>query len=283
MKLPGQKNKTSELLIRAKREVQEQSGKSILFLDITDYPDLGFNQLVRGYHESDENNARIWLDPGLPYDAQEAIAAHELAHVLQEAAGFCRTVSVKDFQGRPLIPGISVLGVKIDNMIKDVLADRWAIDRGFRVGEALRVATSSLVLDDLKKSKPNKKEHTAWQEYYADMENIARLISSDPQIKGPINLKPEVDTQILAVDYAGLSLRLGRFGQFTDLGNLWAEFWPEASLLGQKVARIVEDIGVNKCQACQSATIAVIKYLNIHPALIQVEKPVTGEVVWPGE
>ena len=283
VKLPGQKNRASELLTKTQQEVQEQSGKTILFLDITDYPDLGFNQLVRGYHESDEHTARVWLDPGLPYDAQEAVAAHELAHVLQEAAGFCRTASVKDARGNPLIPAIAELGVKIDNMIKDVLADQWAIDRGFKIGEALGFSISSLDFGNLKNKKPNKQEHMNWQAYYAGMDKIAKLIRSNPQIKGPLTVNPEVNTQILAVDYAGLNIRLSGFGQFTDLDNLWAEFWPESRLLGQKIAGIVEDIGTGKDHECQSATIAVIKYLNIHPALIYVEQPVTGEVIWSGE
>lgn len=283
MKLPGQKNNASDLLTMTLNEVREQSGKSVLFLDITDYPDLGFNRLVRGYHESDKYTARVWLDPGLPYDAQEAIAAHELAHVMQEAKGFCRTESVKDAKGKPLVPEIAILGVKIDNMIKDILADQWAIERGFNIQEALMITTSSSVIGELKKKKPGKQEHTDWQTYYADMDRIAQLIGSNPQIKGPLTLSSEVNTQILAVDYAGLRLRLSRFGQFAVLDNLWDEYWPAARLLGQTIAGIVEDIGAKECQACRSATIAVINCLNIHPNLFYVEHTATGEVIWPGK
>jgi len=78
-----------------------------------------------------------------------------------------------------------------------------------------------MVLGDIKMMKPNKQEHTDWQEYYADMERISRAISSNRQIQGPLALKPEVNTQILAVDYAGLRLRLARFGWFSEFDSLW--------------------------------------------------------------
>jgi len=237
--------------------------------------------VVQGYHDCDASTERIWLDPKIPYDAQEAVAAHELAHVMQEAAGFCKTASIQDAQGNPLIPAIALLGTRIDNMIMDEMADQWAIGRGFNIEDALRAATSSMVLGDVKMGKPSKQEHTDWQEYYADMERTVQLISSNRRIQGPLVLKPEINTQILAVDYAGLRLRLDRFGRFSDLDSLWAEYWPEARSLGQEVVNIVENIGVNECQTCQSSTIAVIKYLNINPKLLYVEIPLTGEVIWP--
>ena len=94
-------------------------------------------------------------------------------------------------------------------------------------------------------------------------------------------MKPEVNTQILALDYAGLYLRLAHFGLFFEFDNLWNEFWPKAKSLGQEVTNIVESIGINECQQCQSSTIAVIKYLNINPMLLYVELPLTREVIWP--
>ena len=281
MKLPGQIISASALLSKTHQETQKQIRKSIIFLDITNHPNLAIRQLVRGYHDCDASTERIWLDPKTPYDAQEAIAAHELAHVLQEMAGFCKTASIQDTRGNTLIPALAVLVIRIDNMIMDEMADQWAIDRGFNVKDALRFASSPMIFSDIKIKKPNKQEYTNWQEYYSDMERIAQLISSNRRIKGPLVLKPEVNTQILAVDYAGLCLRLARFNLFSEFDSLWAEFWPEARSLGQKIANIVESIGINECQTCQSATIAVIEYLNINPKLLHVELPLTGEVIWP--
>lgn len=100
----------------------------------------------------------------------------------------------------------------------------------------------------MKSKKPNEQEHTNWQEYYADMERIARVISSGLPIHGPIVLKPEALTQIRAVHYAGLRLRLSRFGLFSELDSVWAELWPEARSLGQDVANIAEGIGVDDCR-----------------------------------
>lgn len=80
------------------------------------------------------------------------------------------------------------------------------------------------------------------------MERIARVISSGLPIHGPIVLKPEALTQIRAVHYAGLRLRLSRFGLFSELDSVWAELWPEARSLGQDVANIAEGIGVDDCR-----------------------------------
>ncbi|MFC1846592.1 hypothetical protein ACFLYS_00830 [Chloroflexota bacterium] len=281
MKLPGQTISASELLSKTHQKTQKRIGKSIVFLDITTHPNLAIRQLVRGYHDCNASTERIWLDPKTPYDAQEAVAAHELAHMLQETAGFCKTVSIQDARGNPLIPTIALLGARIDNMIMDEMADQWAIGQGFNVKDALKFAASPIVLSDFKIKKPDKQEHTNWQEYYADMDRIAQLISSNRRFQGPLALKPEVNTQILAVDYAGLRLRLARFGLFSEFDSLWTEFWPKAKFLGLKVTNIVESIGINECQRCQSSTIAVIKYLNINPMLLYVELPLTGEVIWP--
>ncbi len=281
MKLPGQTINASELLSKTHQEAQKQIGKPIIFLDISTHPNPAIRQVVRGYHELDASTEYIWLDPKIPHDAQEAIAAHELVHVLQEAAGLCKTTSIQDTRGNPLIPAIAILGTRIDNMVMDEIADRWAINRGFKIEDALRIAISSTFFSGIRMRQPDKKEHSDWQEYYADMERIAQAINSNPRIKGPLTLRPEVNTQILAVDYAGLRLRFARFNLFAEFDGLWSEFWPKARSLGQEVANIVESIGINGCQKCQAATIAVIKYLNINPMLLYVITPLTGEVIWP--
>ncbi|MCK5612930.1 hypothetical protein KAR91_64245 [Candidatus Pacearchaeota archaeon] len=280
MKLPGQTINASELLIKTLKEVKKRIGKHVIFLDLTSHSNIAIRQVVQGYHDCDASTEHIWLDPKIPYDAQEAVAAHELAHLIQEAAGFCKTTSVQDKRGNPLIPAIALLGTRIDNMIMDKMADQWAISRGFNIEDALRAATSSMVFGEVKMRKPKKQEHIDWQEYYTDMDRTVKMISSKRQIQGPLTLKPEINTQISGVDYAGLYLRLDRFGLFSDLDRLWAEYWPEARSLGQEVVTIVENIGVDECQTCQSSTIAVIKYFNINPKLLYLELPLTGEVIW---
>ena len=280
MKLLGQTVRASKLLLETHREAQEKIGKPIIFLDITTHRSPATRQ-ARGHHDSVASTECIWLDPELPYHTQEAVAAHELMHVLQEAGGFYQTASLRDDQGNPLIPAITWLGTTINSMIMDEMADRWAISRGFKVKDELRIDVLPRALADVKSKKPNEQEHMNWQEYYADMERIAQVISSGLPIHGPIVLKPEALTQIRGVHYAGLRLRLSRFGLFSELDSVWAELWPEARSLGQDVANIAEGIGVDDRRACESSMIAVIEYLNINPRLLCVKLLLTGEVIWP--
>ena len=280
MKLPGQTIGASKLLSETHKEVQERIGRPIVFLDITTHPNPATRH-ARGHHDWDASTERIWLDPKLPYEAQEAVAAHELMHVLQKAEGFCQTASIRDTQGDPLIPAITLLGTTINSMIMDEMADRWAMSRGFKVEEGLKADALPRALADVKKKKPNEQEHTNWQEYNADIERIAQEIASGLSLQGPIALKPEVNTQIRAVQYANLRLRLSCFGLFSELDSLWAEYWPKARSVGQEIANIVESIGVDDPETCESCMIAVIEYLNMNPELLCVKLPLTGEVIWP--
>ena len=76
MKLPGQTIIASELLSKTHQETQKQIGKSIIFLDITNHPNVAIRKLVLGYRDCDISTEHIWLDPKIPYGAQEAVAAH---------------------------------------------------------------------------------------------------------------------------------------------------------------------------------------------------------------
>lgn len=280
MKLPGQTISASKLLLETHKEVRERIGRPVVFLDITTHPNPATRN-AQGHHDWDASSERIWLHPKLPYEAQEAVAAHELMHVLQKAGGFCQTASIRDAHGNPLILAITLLGTTVNSMVMDEIADRWAISRGFKVQEGLKADALPRALSDVKNKKPNEQEHTNWQDYNADLERIAQALSSGLSLQGPIALKPEVNTQIRAVQYAGLYFRLSRFGLFPELDGLWARYWPEARSLGQKIAAIVEGIGVQDSDTYRSSMVEVIEYLNINPKLLCVKLPLTGEVIWP--
>lgn len=280
MKLPGQIVSASKLFLNTHQKVQKKIRRPIIFLDITTHPRPS-TRYARGHHDWDAFKERIWLDPKLPYGIQEAVAAHELMHVLQKSKGFCQTASVPDARGNPLIPAISSLGTEINGMIMDGIADQWAISRGFKIEDELRTYALPRALADVKIKRPNEQEYINWQAYNADIERITQVVSSGLIIQGPIALRPEVKTQIRAVQYAKLCLRLSIFGLFTELDRLWAEFWPEARSLGQNVMDIAENIGMKDYQTCKTSMIAVIEYLGINPWLICVKQPLTEEVIWP--
>ena len=84
--LPGQERPASDLLLAAIQEVQERTDRPIQFLNISNHPFPSVRN-ARGHHDWDNEYECIWLNPNLTYDDQEAVAAHELAHVLQKAEG----------------------------------------------------------------------------------------------------------------------------------------------------------------------------------------------------
>ena len=86
--------------------MQKRLSRPIVFLDITAYPDRLMGELIQGYHESLEGTEGIWLDSRLPYTTQEAIAAHELAHILQKIDAFPQAISINNAAGQPLVPAL---------------------------------------------------------------------------------------------------------------------------------------------------------------------------------
>jgi ABC-type branched-subunit amino acid transport system ATPase component len=82
--------------------------------------------MVAGHHDWDNLSEHIWLSPNLPYEIQEAVAAHELAHVLQKAQGYCQTASQRYANQQPIFPQLYRLGGRVNSLVLDVMADHWA-------------------------------------------------------------------------------------------------------------------------------------------------------------
>jgi hypothetical protein len=268
MKLPGQSRHASKRLNEAVAAVHQGLGRNIVFLSLAQQPDPRLRGTVRGYHDNYDGEERIWLDAMLPYTAQEATAAHELAHVMQKKEGYPHALSITDSRGMSLIPALEHLTARINNLVMDESADLWAARRGFDMRKAL----SSIGLDQLISGLNHKAvvaEASDWEAYYSGLKKLAREVNVARPGKS-FKIGAELDTQIMALDYAGLSLRLGRYGLFDGLDRLWTERWPVSRKMGKELARVVSLNGVENREQCRWALEKIIAFLRVPAPLINI-------------
>ena len=108
VRLPGQTEPASKVMIQAINDVQNQIDRPLRFYNIQNYPD----QIVRTYNGVTawkNQEVQIWLNPSLEHYHQEAVAAHELAHILQAIEGYYAIVIEEDEQGQSLFPPLNRL------------------------------------------------------------------------------------------------------------------------------------------------------------------------------
>ncbi len=266
MKLPGQSRHSSKRLNAAITEVQEGLNRNIVFLSLERQHDQLLKNTVRGYHDSNNQEERVWLDVTMPYQAQEATAAHELAHVMQNKQRYPRTSSITGQDGHLLIPALEHLATRINNLVMDESADLWAISRGFNIGKALDNIGLDQLLDRLN-HRAFEAEAVDWDGYYAGLQKLVLIltVASSPE---PFKIGTEVDTQVMALDYAGLSLRLERYGLFPGLDSIWAEHWPVSRKMGKELASLVQVNGVENRDKCRQVFEKIIAFLKIPTSLI---------------
>jgi hypothetical protein len=268
MLLPGQSRHASKRLNDAVAAVQDGLGRDIIFLSLEQQNNPMLSGTVRGYHDSYNGEERVWLDATLPYAAQEATAAHELAHVMQKKECYPHALSITDSRGTSLIPALEHLAARINNLVMDESADLWAARRGFDMGKAL----SSIGLDQLISGLNHKAvvaEASDWEAFYSELEKLAREVNVARPGKS-FKIVTELDTQIMALDYAGLSLRFGRYGLFDGLDRLWAEHWPVSRKMGKELAAIVKLNGVENREKCRQALEKIIAFLKVPAPLINI-------------
>ncbi|RJO60744.1 MAG: ImmA/IrrE family metallo-endopeptidase [Dehalococcoidia bacterium] len=266
MKLPGQSRHASKRLNDAVAEVQDGLGRNIVFLSLEQFGDPLIRRTVRGYHDSYNGVERIWLDSSLPYTAQEATAAHELAHVMQHKERYPQASSLAGARDQPLIPTLEHLAARTNNLVMDESADLWAARRGFDMGKALVNIGLERLIAGLN-HKAVEAEAVDWDGYYTSLKKLAQEVTHARQIK-PFTIGAEIDTQVMTLDYAGLSLRLGRYGLFKELDSLWAEHWPVSRKMGKELAAIIRLNGVESREKCRKALEKIIAFLKIPAPLI---------------
>jgi hypothetical protein len=266
MKLSGQSRHASKRLNDAIAEVQEGLGQNIIFLSLGQFGDPLVRRTVRGFHDSYNGVERIWLDASLPYEAQEATAAHELAHVIQRKEGYPHALGITDSRGMPLIPTLEHLAARTNNLVMDESADLWAISRGFNMGKALSNIGLGRLLAGLN-HKTVEAEAANWKAYYSGLKKLAQEGTAN-KLGKLIGIGAEAETQVMTLDYAGLSLRLGRYGLFDGLDSTWAEHWPVSRKMGKELAGVVSMNGVESREKCRKALEKILDFLKIPTPLI---------------
>jgi hypothetical protein len=268
MKLPAQSRSASRRFNEAVAYVQCGLGRKIVFLPLKLSHDSLLTNNVGGYHESADGEERIWLDSDLPYMAMEATAAHELAHIVQLKEGYPRVSSIRGDDGQPLIPTLEHLAARARNLVMDESADLWAIARGFDMGKALGDIGLNRLLRQLD-HKAVEREAAAWDAYFAELDELARLLKAGKLVKA-VEIPAEVETQVMTLDYAGLSSRLARYGLFGGLDEAWQQHWPVSRAMGKELAEIVRLNGVENAANCREALNKTVAFLKIPAPLISI-------------
>jgi len=230
----------SDALRQAVREVEALTGRKVVFFNLAEKAG-GIGSMVQGYRRRDGNREFVWLDGHLPVVAREATAAHELGHIIQEAVRFPGAVVADEqrasAQSKRLAAGIN-------NLVRDLNADRWALKHGFKVGEALADSALPRVVGAM--------QHDA---------GLA-VVSQNNRL--------ETDADLMAVDYAALRLRTQRYGLFDGLDRLWAAKWPESRRLGLKLWKSLSLRRFSSPAACRRALETILKVLNVSPDIITI-------------
>jgi len=229
LRLPGQQKPASAALRAAIMEVQGRLEKPIIFKDISRHPHLSSGAVVQGYLELYGDKVTVWVDAGLPVSAQEAVAAHELAHLAQRLEGF----PVAAAADKSPSPDEDRLLARLNNLVLDDHADRWAVSRGFRIDRALQAGK----LGEIQAA-------------------IAALPTAAPKTAG------STDTS-LALTYAGLKIRLDRYGLFDELDRLWARRWPQVRLQGLSIVESLKSAPVFDAASAANALNTVAANLGI--------------------
>jgi hypothetical protein len=280
LELPGQSSPASEILVKAINEVQGQLDRPIKIYNLANNPDPT-TRSKRGVTIWKKQEIQIWLNPDLQYDDQEAVAAHELAHIVQGVQGYCRTATLVNKNGERIFPTITDLGAKISSMIQDVQADSWADERGFKVEEGLKLDALPRAIESIQQNVASGIiESTDWTSYQTFLSNLAQKYQNGDQVQDAA-IPSEIITQKNAVMYANFKCRLDRYGLFDELDGLFSKYYPKTREMGIEISKIVEENGTENAQECNQAIVKVIEYLKIPPVLMSVRNPETGEIFWP--
>jgi hypothetical protein len=86
----------------------------------------------------------------------------------------------------------------------------------------------------------------------------------------PAGVPLEAGTQIMVLDYAGLSLRLGRYGIFDDLDAAWASHWPISRKMGKELIGILGEMKTR--DECREDLEKTAVFLKIPPRLIKIPR-----------
>lgn len=257
MKLPGQTEPVSAKFEEAVESLQKGLGRKIVFLPIEGRHSDLLRTNIGGFHDTFERTERVWLDPNLPEGAEESTAAHELGHIMQSFERYPRALST--------VPALDHLAARITDLVMDESADQWAIRRGFDMSRAFgEIGLKNLV------SHINRQTATPEPADWGAYSVFLRKLASGKQSgnTGTVEPPPEVGTQIMVLDYAGLSLRLGRYGLFDGLDAAWLTQWPVSRKMGRELSGLLGEMKTR--DECREALEKIVIFLKVPPSLIKV-------------
>jgi hypothetical protein len=258
MILPGQTGPASEKFNEAVASIQKTLGRKIVFLPLEGSHSALLRSNIGGFHQSSGGTESIWLDASLPALAAEVTAAHELGHIMQSEEGYPRVSSVN--------PALNHLATRIHDLVMDESADLWAIGHGFDMSEAFGKVGLRNLVNHISRQAVNA-EPADWDAYLAFLRKLA-VQGNNAEHADLIELPPEAGTQVMILDYAGLSLRLGRYGLFKELDSVWAIHWPISQRMGKELLGLLGEM--KTLAECRESLEKIVSFLKIPPRLIKI-------------
>jgi hypothetical protein len=276
--LPGQNIPTSDKLMKAIIEVKVKLDRPLNFYNIKQNPNPLYRD-DRGLTSWRSNEVQIWLNPELKYDDQEAVAAHELAHVMQAMEGYGVVEAQTNSQAQPIFPLLGRIASDMNSAVLDGNADKWAADRGFKVKEGLISDYLPEVLGPMEKFPENNFEAINWDSYYSWLENLAKVSINGNTTN--IVFPEEINTQDNALQYLDWKMRLNPYGLFNEVDKIVKEKFPKTWSVGVELCNFVENEGTDNQQQCNEDMIKIIGYLRIPYPLLLVRDYTNGNIIWP--
>lgn len=248
---------------------KQQLGKSAL--TIRDYNEYDESGELKGYGRYERDKGIIWIQIGHPDNVVEYCLAHEIGHVIQDAAGFPR-VSIKeilrnykeyDEHEKLVHPDIVVrihrLSDAISNLLLDPGADLFARANSLLSRRALLYMKQrdlkSIVYIDLPEF--DRKRLTY------GINGALNSIKCGTAPSSPHDIRVLLETARFAVIYAVRSLRYSEEGLFDSLDRKYKRNQIIIHKLGSELLDIIRQYELNTIIGCQEAAKCLIANLQL--------------------
>jgi len=270
--LPGQTQPASEGLINAVNEVENKLHRKIHFYEVTNSSSLSAGEGLLSFSKQEVS---IYLNSTLEQDIQEAVAAHELAHILQIIDGYFGIVVQEEAEA--LYPGLSVLASSISSLALDVSANNWAESRGFKIQKMLDYQLTN-IFKFLDIAKNQKKLGYIEASNWESCNSWLRSLSNGEKVE--TETPKEVNIMINALRYTTLKLNLIPYDLFSELEESFNKNMPVAKSLGEELYKLVKENGIDNQDELNTISIRLAYKFKLPSPLFQAVNFKTGEAIW---